>query len=329
MFTVNEQQTEATTASINIHNQNYPAQLKQIHNPPQELFYKGDLETLKKTCISIVGTRRNSDYGEELTRQIVKELSVLDIAIVSGLAKGIDTIAHEAALQNNLPTIAVLGSGIDNIYPRQNFNLSKEIIKANGLIISEYAGTAEPSKFNFPQRNRIISGLSIATIVIEAPEESGALITARFALEQGREIFVVPGDVDRITSRGSLRLLQNGGAYPIGSGQDVIDILRKPQRLFKTSQSSELKLCPVLDLPVVSVDVPNQKSQTLNNPKVSYKTTEEEDRLLSIFHRHRGLTIDKIIQKLPIPISQILTTISILEINGLITMKDGRYFRKC
>ncbi len=310
------------TNTINFYDKGYPAQLKEIHNPPQKLFYRGDPETLKKTCISIVGTRRNSDYGEDLTRKIVEELRVLDIAIVSGLAKGIDTIAHEAALKNGLPTIAVLGSGIDNIYPRQNFNLAEKIINENGLIISEYEGVAEPSKFNFPQRNRIISGLSIATIVIEAPEESGALITARFALEQCREIFVVPGDVDRITSLGSLRLLQNGGAYPIGSGQDVIDILKKPQRLFKMPQNSELKLRPI-------ADVPKQKPQTLENPRVSYKTTKEEDRLLSIFHQHRGLTIDKIIQKLPIPISQILTTISILEINGLITVKDGKYFRKC
>src|SRR3989338_2643499 len=169
---------------LHISDKRYPALLKQIFSPPAVLFCKGNLELLSSPCISIVGTRRSSDYGEFMTRKIINELSATSLTIVSGLAKGIDTIAHDAAMKNNMPTIAVLGSGMHNIYPQQNKGLAEQI-KGKGLIITEYEDEETPQKCNFPKRNRIISGLSIATLVIEAPEKSGALITAKLALEQG------------------------------------------------------------------------------------------------------------------------------------------------
>ena len=166
-----------------------------------------------------------------MTQKIIEELAVLDIAIVSGMAIGIDTIAHKTALKLNIPTIAVLGSGLNNIYPKANLKLAQKIAQ-NGLILSEYEPDAPPLNYNFPQRNRLISGLSVATIVVEAPEKSGALITARFALNQGREIFVVPGDADRVNSKGITKLMQKGAAYPVTCGQDIIESLKIQPHLY-------------------------------------------------------------------------------------------------
>lgn len=281
---------------LNFTDQNYPYLLKQIHKPPQKLYYKGNLDLLKKTCIAVVGTRKNSDYGEEMTRKIIDELSHLDICIVSGLALGIDTVAHQAALEYGLSTIAILGSGIENIYPLENFELAETISK-KGLIMSEYEGQLAPLKGNFPQRNRIVSGISVATIIIEAPERSGALITAKLALEQNREIFAIPGDIDRQNSIGPLRLLQDGGAYPISSGQDVIDILQKQPHLFETALSMNL--------------------------------SPDQQKLFEIIPEKRGLNIEQLSRKSSLPINELLANLSILEIKNLILTKDGKYCRKC
>lgn len=288
--------------SIRKNDTDYPALLRELHESPQKLYYKGDLNTLKKTCISIVGTRSYTDYGEFMTNKIIEELAVLDIAIVSGLAIGIDAIAHKAALENNIPTIAVLGNGLNNIYPIANLRLAQKIIQ-NGLILSEYEPETPPLKYNFPQRNRIVSGLSIATIVIEAPEKSGALITARLALEQGREIFVVPGDADRKNSKGIIQLIQSSSAYPITSGEDVIEVLKIQPHLFPPAKAK-------------------------NQPTL-YKFTPEETQILSSMQKRRATTLDQIAKKSTLAIEKILSTLSILEIKGLVSTKDGKYLRKC
>lgn len=300
---------------MQITNESYPALLRQIYAPPRKLYYKGDVNLLEKTCIAVVGTRKPTQYGEYMTEKIIEDLKVLDIAIVSGLAKGIDTIAHESALKNNIPTIAVLGSGLENIYPKQNQGLADEIGE-KGLLISEYGPTAEPKDFHFPQRNRIISGLSVATIMIEAPEKSGALITARFALEHGREIFAVPGDADRENSLGALRLLQNGGAYPISSGLDVIEILKKQPHLF-------------------GIEKTNQKVQTNNNKTLDdiYNLTTKEKEIFSAIPHSRPISLDQILDKGKMvaenySAQNILGVLSILEIKGLIFSEDGKYMRK-
>ncbi len=288
--------------SIRKNDTDYPALLRELHESPQKLYYKGDLNTLKKTCISIVGTRKYTDYGEFMTNKIIEELAVLDIAIVSGLAIGIDAIAHKAALENNIPTIAVLGNGLNNIYPTANLRLAQKIIQ-NGLILSEYEPETPPLKYNFPQRNRIVSGLSIATIVIEAPEKSGALITARLALEQGREIFVVPGDADRKNSKGIIQLIQSSSAYPITSGEDVIEVLKIQPHLFPPAKAK--------------------------NPPTLYKFTPEEIQILSSMQKRRPTTLDQIAKKSTLAVEKILSTLSILEIKGLVSTKDGKYLRKC
>ncbi len=302
---------------LKISDKNYPTQLKQIDRPPQKLFHKGNVELLNKTCISVVGTRKYSGYGEEMTRKIIEDLSCLDICIVSGLALGIDSIAHQAALDYDLPTIAVLGSGIDNIYPPQNTELA-EIIIQKGLIISEYPGLFSAIKTNFPQRNRIVSGLSIATILIEAPEKSGALITAGLALDHGREIFTVPGDIDRENSIGPLRLLQKGAAYGVSSGKEIIEMLKEQPHLLKLTK--EKYLTPRAKLPLASANLKND---------INYNFSPSQQKIISLLHKHRGLDLESLSNKANLPIRELLQSISILEIQQLITTKGGKYYRNC
>lgn len=314
------------TKILQFTDQNYPYLLKQIHKPPQKLYYKGNLDLLKKTCIAVVGTRKNSDYGEEMTRKIIDELSDLDICIVSGLAVGIDTVAHQAALEYGLSTIAILGSGIENIYPLENFELAETIAK-KGLIMSEYEGQLAPLKGNFPQRNRIVSGISVATIIIEAPERSGALITAKLALEQNREIFTIPGDIDRQNSIGPLRLLQNGGAYPISSGRDIIEILQEQPRLFKATKSENSKKIQVHNQ-ITQIDTANVVSiKTISG--LSLKLSPDQQKLFELIPEKRGLNIEQLCQKSNLPINELLANLSILEIKNLILTKDEKYCRKC
>lgn len=300
---------------LTVYSPDYPLLLNQIHAAPP-LFYKGSLSPLTKPCLSIVGTRKNSDYGEFITEKLISELANYDITIVSGLAKGIDTIAHKSALANNLDTIAVLGCGIDYIYPAENTALAAEILEKNGLILSEFPAMTEAVKTNFPRRNRIISGLSVATIVIEAPEKSGALITAKFALEQNRDVFVVPGDVDRLNSIGNLRILQRGEGYPISSAADLMEILQQQPSLFH----KKIK-------PIKYPKITPQKTEKPLQP-INYKITTNQQKILELIPIHRVQTLEKIAEKCRLPISQLLIDLSILEIHGLIQNLDGKYTRR-
>jgi len=209
----------------------YPRILKEIHDPPREIYIRGNIEILNKPSLAVVGTRKATDYGIRATEEIIKNLPP-GFVIVSGLALGIDTVAHRAALRKNIPTIAVLGSSIDDqsIYPRENAKLAYEIIAKGGAIISEYESPSPPQKQNFPKRNRIVSGLSKAVIVIEAPEKSGALITARCALEQNREVYALPGNVFLENSRGTNNLIKQG-AHPIISFKEIIEEIEHQDQL--------------------------------------------------------------------------------------------------
>lgn len=209
---------------INIGNEDYPEQLRNIYDPPLRLYVLGNKAILKEKGIAVVGTRNPTEYGKKVAIQFAKQLSEKGVNIISGLAVGIDTCAHLGNLQvyNKAKTIAVLGSGIDEIYPKENINLAKQIIKSGGCIISEYPIGTKPKKLHFPQRNRIISGLSNGVLVIEAKEKSGSLITVDFALEQGKEVFAVPGDVGKLTSVGTNNLIKQG-AKLITNYEEILD----------------------------------------------------------------------------------------------------------
>lgn len=209
---------------ISIESNEYPEQLRNIYDAPLKLYVLGNKVLLKQKGIAIVGSRKATEYGKKVALQLSKKLSENGINIISGLALGIDTCAHLGTLQqNNIgKTIAVLGSGLDEIYPKQNIKLAKNIIENGGCIITEYPLGRKPEKLNFPQRNRIISGLSKGVVVVEASEKSGSLITSEFALEQGREVFAVPGNILNFTSVGTNNLIKQG-AKLVTNYMDILE----------------------------------------------------------------------------------------------------------
>ena len=219
---------------INIKDKSYPWLLANIHNPPENIYIKGNRELLLKRCITIVGTREATEYGKLVLNSLLKPcLKTLNISIVSGMAEGIDTLVHKKCLEQGISTIAVIAGGIDNIYPSSNEQLYMNICN-NGLVIAEYDGFVTVKKGMFPMRNRILAGLSDTTIVIEADMDSGSLITANLALESGRDVYAIPGDIGRNTSRGCNRLIQQG-VEVITSEEDFRQILGIEQEQLKMS----------------------------------------------------------------------------------------------
>jgi DNA processing protein len=201
----------------------YPPLLAQLYDPPPQLFIRGRVKLLVEPAVAVVGARSCSAYGAQVARMLGRELASAGLVVVSGLARGIDGEAHRGALDAGGPTVAVLGCGIDRDYPRAHAGLA-ERIRGNGAVVSEYAPGTEPAPWRFPARNRIIAGLCLATVVVEARERSGALITADFALELGREVFAVPGEITAALSAGTNDLLRQGAA-PLLSPDDVLSAL--------------------------------------------------------------------------------------------------------
>ncbi|MBR3280480.1 MAG: DNA-processing protein DprA [Clostridia bacterium] len=206
---------------ITIENSVYPNKLRNIYDPPKELYYVGDINLLNNKIVAIIGCRKASKYGLKIAKIFSEELSKNGITIISGLAIGIDGEAHKNSLKNIGRTIAVLGSGLDIIYPESHIELCKEIINNGGLIISEFPLGTSPSKENFPKRNRIISALSDGVLVVEAKKRSGTMITVDFALEQGKDVFIVPGNIDSLNSEGTNNLIKEG-AIMVTSYIDIL-----------------------------------------------------------------------------------------------------------
>ena len=272
---------------IALPDKDYPAILKEIHNPPKELYIKGEIISQDKVAVAVVGTRNCSQYGKQATFDIVGKLAKLGITIVSGLAKGIDTYAHKAALENNGRTIAVLGTSMDkkSFYPSSNYGLSEKIAK-NGAVITEYPPGTRGTQFTFPERNRIVSGLSLGVVVVEAPEQSGALITAALALEQNREVFAIPGSIYNENSKGTNQLIKIGAKLVI----DVEDILE------------ELNLTHLIK----------------TEKRKKYKPESKEEEIILSLLSAQLTHIDEIIKKSKLPASTINSILMILELKGII-----------
>jgi len=205
----------------------YPRRLKDIDQPPPVLYMRGTIKMEDEWSVSIVGTRRATAYGRQIAEELAAYLSRNGITVVSGLARGIDSFAHQATIRAGGRTLAVLGSGVDRIYPPEHVRLAEEIVE-NGALLSDYPLGTPPDSINFPPRNRIISGLSLATVVVEAGETSGAIITATFAVEQGRDVFAVPGNIHAVQSKGTNNLIQQG-ARPLLKFEDVLEVLHLQQ----------------------------------------------------------------------------------------------------
>ncbi|HMI22098.1 MAG TPA: DNA-processing protein DprA [Gaiellaceae bacterium] len=215
---------ESIRAVRRLRRRDLPELLQQIHDPPRALFLRGaaDPEILARPAVAIVGARACSSYGAQVARMLGRELAAAGLVVVSGLARGIDGEAHRGALDAGGLTIAVLGCGIDRDYPAAHAELARRICE-QGLVVSEYEPGVEPAPWRFPARNRIIAGLTAVTVIVEARERSGALITADFALEDGREVFAVPGEITGALSRGTNRLLRQG-ATPLTTADDVLEL---------------------------------------------------------------------------------------------------------
>lgn len=221
----------------------FPERLIQSEvDPPVMLYYRGDISLIETDCIAMVGTRACSSYGRDAATRLATDLCAYNVTIVSGLATGIDSSAHRATLKAGGKTIAVLGSGLDCVTPVSNYNLCNEIIESGGLVLSEYSPRFEGMKFSFPERNRIISGLSVGVIVVEAGLKSGALITANYAAEQNRYVFAVPGSILSGKSLGSNRLLYDG-AIPALTAEDICDTLKlSAPKIEKISRAIQLDI---------------------------------------------------------------------------------------
>ena len=237
----------------------YPPPLKEIDQPPPVLYARGEYLPDDLFAVAVVGTRKVTPYGRQVTEELSSFLASNGITVVSGLARGVDSIAHQAALKAGGRTIGVLGSGVDVIYPPEHAKLVERMMES-GVLLSDYAPGVPPDASNFPPRNRIISGLSLAVVVVEAGETSGALITAEFAAEQGREIFAVPGGIYAPQSRGANKLIQNG-AQPLLSAQDLmqaLDITRigehKAARKALPADETEARLLDILGVEPLHVD---------------------------------------------------------------------------
>ncbi|MHB1133136.1 MAG: DNA-processing protein DprA [Chloroflexota bacterium] len=274
----------------------YPERLRQIYAAPAVLYVRGELTTADELAVAIVGTRRATMYGREVAEVLAAELVANSVTIVSGLARGIDTTAHRAALQAGGRTIAVLGSGLDVIYPYENKHLAEEIA-AQGAVVSEYPLGTKPDAANFPPRNRIISGLSLGSLIVEAGDESGALITADFALEQNREVLAVPGPIFARTSRGTNRLIQQGAKLVL-SAQDILEELN----LAAAPQQLEMR---------------ELLGSTGANPT--------EAALLSVLTRE-PLHVDELCRQADLPTQEVLSALAMLELKGAVRQLGGMHY---
>ncbi|MEK7580609.1 MAG: DNA-processing protein DprA [Patescibacteria group bacterium] len=261
--------------TINIKDKNYPKLLKEIYDPPEKIYILGNIEAVGDLQFAVVGTRKMSREGKEIASRIVKNLAQNGFTIISGLALGIDGVAHQAALEAKGKTVAVLGSGLNNIYPSAHKKLADQIIASGGAIISEYEPDMPPLKHQFPERNRIISGLSLGTLVIEAPFKSGALITARCALEQNREVFAVPGSILSLNSEGPNYLIKMG-AHPVAKAEDILEIFDINPQI-----KNDEKNFTVDELKIIAI-IKNQPAHIDEIIRLSYKSSSEINSLLTI-----------------------------------------------
>jgi len=280
---------------ISIEDKEYPDALRNIHVPPQILHVRGEIKLNEYKAIAVVGARKATRYGTDMAKQIAYELALRNVSVVSGMARGVDSSAHKGALEAGGMTIAVMGCGVDIAYPHENKELIEKVSK-NGAIVSEYLLGVEPVPGHFPARNRIISGISMGVVVIEAGEKSGSLITADLALEQGREVFAVPGNADSNSSKGTNTLIKQG-AKLVTSVEDILEeffelknvkIKSKERQEFKGLNEDEKNIVDKLDSGSVHIDV---------------------------LSRTTGYSVQKI-----------NTTLMMLELKGIVKQLPGKFF---
>lgn len=276
---------------IDYKSSDFPYMLRQIDDPPKQLYYIGDISCVKNKSIAIVGSRRYTVYGKRVSKMVGRRMAEAGVSVVSGLATGIDTFAHEGALEFNSSPIAVLGSGIKQMYPVSNTQLMANIA-SNGVVISEYEPDFRCQRWSFPRRNRIISGLSEAVILVEANANSGALITAQYAMAQGKTIYAVPGNINSHFSAGTNQLIRDG-ATPLFIIDDVLNDL--------------------------GVSIPSVYD--------SYEgLSEKEKNVVMLIKKYGEMGVDEIAKNLDTKTTQVNGILTILEIKGIVTSCAGKFF---
>jgi len=290
---------------LTLEDEDYPPALREIYDPPFLLYMRGRLEKRDAAALGVVGSRRTTHYGKEQTKKLSFQLSRAGFCIISGLARGIDTAAHEASLAAGGRTVAVLGSGIGNVYPPENQALADRIAES-GAVLSEFPVLYVPDKQSFPLRNRIVAGMSQGLLVVEAPARSGALITANQALEQGRTVFAVPGPIDRPTSEGCNRLIRSGATL-VCSASDVIEDLGS-------------------GLNTLALEFENEEERNETTTR-NVDLNETERKILSCLEGGE-LTIDAIADAATLPITTVSTALFQLEMKHAVKQLPGKYFTK-
>jgi len=271
----------------------YPRRLKEISQPPPVLYLRGEITPQDEWAVAIVGTRKYTPYGQQVAEEVAAFLARNGVTVVSGLARGIDSIAHQAALNVGGRSIGILGNGVDFIYPPENEGLARQMME-KGAVMSDYPLGTPPESFNFPPRNRIISGLSLATVIVEAGQRSGALITAEFAANQGREVFAVPGKINAPQSKGTNRLIQEG-AHPLLHPEDLM---------------------AALDLTMVT------EHQTARTVLPADATEAALFKVLG----HEPKHVDEIGLEVNLPIEQVSSALALMELKGLVRQVGGMQY---
>ncbi|RKY57044.1 MAG: DNA-protecting protein DprA [Candidatus Neomarinimicrobiota bacterium] len=282
---------------VTIFDKDYPTRLRNIYDPPVILFKHGNFKETDEDAIAVVGTRKSTSYGKEVTEMLVKGLVEQNITIISGFARGIDTEAHKTALRVGGRTIAVLGNGIDRVYPPENRSLRNQIVE-NGVYCSEFPFGTKPDAVNFPRRNRIISGLSLGVLVIEAGEKSGAILTAYYGLDQNREVFAVPGRISDLKSKGTNRLIQKG-AKLVDNVDDILSEIESNRKF-----------------PTVSRQI-----------EINFKFEREEKKIYDALS-HEPIYIDDLSTKVEKTSYEVLSILLSLELKGAVRQLAGKMFTK-
>lgn len=279
----------------------YPQRLLNCYDSPTLLYYKGDADLNASKIIAVIGTRSHTDYAKQVTEKLVKEIAAQNVTVISGLAFGVDAIAHKAAMKNNLPTIGVLAHGLDHIYPSEHSGLAKEIIKENGGLLTEFRSNTKPDKHNFPTRNRIVAGMSDATIVIETGVKGGSMITAELANGYNKDVFAFPGKVTDAKSAGCNYLIKNNKAMLLTDAEELLQVMGW----------EELK----------------KKSEARSQKKLFIELSSDEKIIVDILRQKDTINIDELNMKSGLSSSAVAAAILSLELQNVMVSLPGKLYR--
>ena len=279
----------------------YPKRLLNCYDSPTLLFYRGEADLNAAKIVAIVGTRSHTDYAKVVTEKLVKELTEQNVTVISGLAFGVDAIAHKASVKNGLPTVGVLAHGLDQIYPPENASLAKDMIKHNGGLLTEFRSKSKPDKHNFPTRNRIVAGMSDATIVIETGLKGGSMITAELANSYNKDVFAIPGKVTDVKSSGCNYLIKNNKAMLLTDAAELIQVMQWE-------------------------DKAKHKKEKRSQRELFIEMTPEEKIIVAILREKETVNIDEINEKSGLSSSAVAGATLNLELQGIISSKPGKIY---